>query len=66
MANMSYCRFANTLEDLRECEDSFDDITSKEELRAAKRLIEVCNRIAQLDPERLCLRVEDDDEGDDA
>jgi hypothetical protein len=46
MANMSYCRFRNTLEDLRECYDNMDDgDVSEEEQRARKRLIQLCREI---------------------
>lgn len=61
MANMSYCRFANTLGDLRDCEDSFDDIESAEELKAARKLIEVCRRIADINPDTLALKPNEDD-----
>jgi hypothetical protein len=46
MANMSYCRFRNTLEDLRDCYDNIDDVESPEEEKARQRLIELCKRIA--------------------
>ena len=47
MSNMSYCRFSNTLEDLRDCHDNMDeDKLSEAEARARKRLIELCKRIA--------------------
>lgn len=50
MANMSYCRFQNTLSDLRDCEDSdgmYDPETlSGEERDARKRLIALCASIA--------------------
>lgn len=43
MANMSYCRFQNTVTDLRDCYEALGekDISelSTEELRAAKRLL---------------------------
>jgi hypothetical protein len=45
MANMSYCRFRNTLNDLRDCEGNFDNINSMEELVAAKRLLKLCQQI---------------------
>jgi len=45
MANMSYCRFRNTLNDLRDCENNFDNINSIEELVAAKNLFKTCQRI---------------------
>ena len=48
MGNMSYCRFTNTLEDLRDCYDNIDDIEdlSEEEARARERLIKLCKDIA--------------------
>ena len=52
MSNMSYCRFQNTLHDLKDCLDALCDIDgnlselSKEEARAADRLIIVCEEIA--------------------
>ena len=46
MANMSYCRFQNTRLDLEDCidglvDDGIDSL-SPEELRAAKRMYELC------------------------
>jgi hypothetical protein len=59
MANMSYCRFRNTLNDLRDCENSFDDINSIEELVAAKRLLQTCQRIVDsIDMEDLIMQEE--------
>ena len=52
MSNMSYCRFQNTLRDLKDCLDALCDIDgnlselSKEEAQAADRLILVCEEIA--------------------
>jgi hypothetical protein len=47
MPNMSYCRFQNTLPDLRDCEEHLDDDDlSQEEKRARDRLIKVCIEIA--------------------
>ena len=52
MSNMSYCRFQNTLRDLKDCLDALCDIDgnlselSKEEARAADNLILVCEEIA--------------------
>ena len=49
MANMSYCRFENTLADLRDCEDALNedgvDSLSGTEKEAAIRLIRMCKRI---------------------
>ena len=55
MANMSYCRFHNTLSDLNDCEsalnafinDDENTIESKEERHKAKKLIELCQYIAE-------------------
>lgn len=53
MANMSYCRFTNTLQDLRDCvqaledvDGNIDEIESKEEQAAARKLIKLCVLIA--------------------
>ena len=52
MANMSYCRFENTLDDLLDCQEAlFDegvenDEDSKYEARARKELVRVCVEIA--------------------
>lgn len=47
MSNMAYCRFQNTLEDLRNCEEHIFDELKEDEDRARKRLIELCKSIAQ-------------------
>lgn len=55
MANMSYCRFHNTLSDLNDCEsalnafinDDENTIESEEERNKAKKLIELCQYIAE-------------------
>lgn len=48
MSNMSYCRFRNTLEDLRDCyEHIYETDLSVEEARARKQLIELCKEIAE-------------------
>ncbi len=47
MSNMGYCRFQNTLGDLRDCHNHlYDDDLSEAELRARKGLIKVCKEIA--------------------
>jgi hypothetical protein len=48
MANMGYCRFQNTLSDLRDClEHLDDDDLSEEEQNARKRLIKVCKQVVE-------------------
>lgn len=45
--NMSYCRFQNTLTDLRDCYDKMDDSDlSPEEEAARLRLLKLCLKIA--------------------
>lgn len=54
MANMSYCRFENTAQDLSDCAnvmsetlgDEWFDELSESERKAAIRLIKLCSRIA--------------------
>lgn len=53
MSNMSYCRFENTLQDLRDCNDHLSDVDSPDnemseyEQKARKRLIRLCHEIAK-------------------
>lgn len=47
MSNMSYCRFTNTLADLRECErDMESHLLSEEEAKSRTKLILLCRSIA--------------------
>lgn len=52
MGNMSYCRYQNTLGDLRDCQDALEedlleeDKLSKDEHRAMLALIRRCQQIA--------------------
>lgn len=51
MSNMSYCRFRNTLGDLRDCRDWLSEHEptknlSSEELAAFERLIKLCKDLA--------------------
>ena len=48
MSNMSYCRFRNTLSDLRDCQEAMDDTNdlSEGEALARERLIKLCVQIA--------------------
>ena len=47
MANMSYCRFENTLRDLRDCYNNMgSDDLSKSEFYARRHMIELCRSIA--------------------
>ncbi len=54
MSNMSYCRFQNTLSDLRDCQEALnegcldrDDELSTEEREAALKLIKRCTKISE-------------------
>ncbi len=44
--NMGYCRFENTLADLRACLEHIDDDLGPDEADARKRLIKLCCDIA--------------------
>lgn len=52
MGNMSYCRFRNTLTDLRDCYESMGEFVDAEgdgydnEATARRNLIALCQRIA--------------------
>ena len=52
MSNMSYCKFENTVSDMRDCIDTLDEIMgnvddlSESEARHAKRFITLCLRVA--------------------
>lgn len=47
MPNMSYCRFRNTVDDLRDCWDNIYEVPdAEEEARARLRLIKICKKIA--------------------
>ena len=45
MSNMGYCRFRNTLNDLRACEEHFEDILPEEEHEARLDLYDLCKDI---------------------
>ena len=48
--NMSYCRFENTANDLKDCYDAMNDGTeelSEYEDKALKRLIRLCRKIVE-------------------
>ena len=48
MSNMSYCRFANTSEDLTDCLDHIGDkLVSQTEQKAKVKLIETCQSILE-------------------
>lgn len=62
MANMSYCRFQNTVNDLRDCYWAIEEAVnqdemsvseymatlSKDEQYALKRMIELCHNITEM------------------
>ncbi len=47
MSNMGYARFRNTLPDLRDCFDNWDDADSEDERRAQKALLKLCLKIVK-------------------
>lgn len=46
MANMSYCRFENTLSDLRDCDNNWNEELSNTEERAKKDMLQLINEMA--------------------
>ena len=59
MSNMSYCRFENTLADLRDCleqlfqgclvnKDEYEEYLSESEFDSAVELIEMCRDITEM------------------
>ena len=47
MANMSYCRFENTLGDLRDCRENIDEpVFSREEAIARRQIVAIAHLIA--------------------
>ena len=80
MANMSYCRFQNTLDDLRDCYNHFgdpdltpdgayddaDNVLSRDESVARAELLELCRSIVDdYDTEYEVVPVDDSDDSDD-
>lgn len=61
MANMSYCRFQNTLQALQDCANAleYNETLSDEEQRAKDKLLDLCAEIfniyieGDLNPDRL-------------
>jgi hypothetical protein len=54
MSNMSYCRFRNTLEDLRDCfENLFDECGPEEDLARNKLILLCANIVSNWDEEEL-------------
>jgi len=54
MGNMGYCRFENTLEDLRDCYENWDSLVEEEtddkipcesELKAREKMLKLCQDI---------------------
>lgn len=74
MGNMSYCRFENTLNDLRDCRDHLDDELSPDEHKARTALLELCAEMLEeigvevgddVKEQAIGLAAESDDEDED-
>ncbi len=63
MANMSYCRFENTYNDLQDCSINLNNVSSESEKRYREKLVELCKEIIE-EYEFVKLN-EDEDEWDD-
>ena len=65
MTNMSYCRFENTLGDLKDCWDNINDIedASEYEIKARYDLVKLCIEISNAfdgDPQQCLSPLEED------
>mgnify|MGYP001315090457 CR=1 FL=1 len=49
MPNMSYCRFENTFQDLRDCVNHWNESLSESEQRYKDQLIILCQAVAEDD-----------------
>lgn len=50
MPNMSYCRFRNTINDMRDCVDHLDDVLDDDDIEeetARNKFIAICKDVAQ-------------------
>lgn len=47
MANMSYCRFQNTVRDVADCKHEFLGVDSLAEAKAALKMYQLCRDIAE-------------------
>ena len=57
--NMSYCRFENTYNDLRDCYENLEDDCSESEQKYKEKLIKLCKQISAIYEEE-----EDEDDGE--
>lgn len=65
MSNMSYCRFENTLPDLRDCLEAInnEDVLSEREAKFAKKMVQVCKDYIEAVND---LGINEEDEDDDS
>jgi hypothetical protein len=63
MANMSYCRFENTYNDLYDCYNNINDQLSDEEHSYRQRLVEMCQSIID-EYDESCQQEDDDEEAE--
>ena len=49
MSNMSYCRWQNTLQDLRDCLEHIDDKVSEAENKARIKMVELFKQYSNYD-----------------
>lgn len=61
---MSYCRFQNTLSDLRDCRNDLE-VESREEHDARRKLLKLCAELAEYAEDYDYDFVDDDDENED-
>lgn len=62
MSNMSYCRFQNTLKDLRDCANHLSDLLDRDEHEAREALVKLCQDIVEDAEDAIPSMIEDIDE----
>lgn len=62
MANMSYCRFQNTAQDLQDCRNNFSDDLEWAEFKAREKIVQLAKDIVESYWEEEFEEMSDDDE----
>ena len=67
MSNMSYCRFENTIGDLRDCVEAIEEgkPLSEREARFAKKMVQVCKDYLAAVKDNGIVAEDEDEESDD-
>lgn len=61
MSNMSYCRFENTAQDLKDCRNNFDDDLEWTEFTARNQIVNLAKEIVESYGEEEFVEATDDE-----